>query len=296
MKRFFFLLIIHSIFATSLFAQSHIIVHYVKKGETIESIAKHYGVSVKAILEVSPNTAKNLKAKKGLIVGQRLNIPKKKTPKPVTPKKKDKPTQKIVANNLIASPSNIANTEDEQPTRQYISQPESNNDEPLRTSSVGKDADTSSIVSNSNDNEGINYVWGLVYTAGTFDDIKSSGHYGLLLETYDINRSGFGFGGVLFSYSYGLVDRDYWSALCQIGPNFSFPLGNSSDSRFIFPVYVNYAYYGDKYKKITGSSGVWGWAVNPKVNYGIISLGLLFSGAFEGGNKVSTGFSAGLVF
>ncbi len=63
----------------SVYAQTNVRTHIVKANETLSSIAKHYGVTVNDILKVSPNTAKNVKSGKGLIVGQRLNIPPKKT-------------------------------------------------------------------------------------------------------------------------------------------------------------------------------------------------------------------------
>lgn len=84
-------------FSCVMSAQTNVKTHIVKANETLSSIAKRYGVAVNEILRESPNTAKNIKAGKGLIVGQRLNIPVKKSAGKSAGKPTNKPTNKPAA-------------------------------------------------------------------------------------------------------------------------------------------------------------------------------------------------------
>lgn len=235
--------------------------HVVQRGETLQSIATKYGVSVDELKQA------NKDAQNYLYAGMKLVIPQKTTTvSPAEPVK----NETVVTNQ----------------TTPVTTVPE------YSSSSKSKKTTVSS-----GDDDGSNAVWGIIYTAGTFDDVKASGHYGILTELYDIAGSGLGISAILASFNFGLADSGYTSDLIQIGPNYSVALGNSKDARLVLPVYVNYEHFGSgEYKQLTGKSGAWGWSVNPKINYGVLQAGLLFSGGFSGGNKVSVGFTAGLVF
>lgn len=239
------------VFSIALYAQTA--EHVVQRGETLESIAKKYGVTVDDLKQANKDATKYLYA------GMKLVIPQK------TAVNKGATVENVVTDKSSASAN------------------------PTHSSTSNKNA------GNSDDNEHVS-VLGFVYTAGSFEDVKTSGHYGILAELYNIGGSGFGFGGLLGSFNFGLVDKGITSDLLQLGPNYSFSLGDTNEIRLILPVYVNCAFYGDNdYKKMTGKSTGWGWAINPKVSYGVIQAGLQFSGGFEG-SKVSVGFTAGLVF
>lgn len=235
---------------TSVFAQTESL-HTVQRGETLESIATKYGVTVDALKQA------NKDAQQYLYAGMKLVIPHK-------------------ANAVHPSTGNIKENGE---TRVY---------DPNSITSFSSEK-------NNNDGTDLTLTWGFTYMAGTFDDIKVSGHYGIMVETYDIKSSGLGFGGILGSFNFGLVDSDFASDLIQIGPNYSFLLGSSNNSRLIIPFYINYSSFGEKYKELTGKSDAWGWSINPKIYFGCIQAGLLFSGGFEE-SSVSTGFSAALVF
>lgn len=182
------------------------------------------------------------------------------------------------------------------PLKNDVQQIETIKQEEIKVPKEAKDvALPSKSAQNSHNDYGLNGVWGITYIAGSFDDIKASGHYGFLMECYNLGGSGIGLGAVPFCFNFGLVDKKFTSDLIMAGPNYSLDLGQSSDCRFVIPAYVCYEYIGDDYKKMTGKSGVWGWSINPKVKYKSIMMGLLFSGSFSGG-KVTSGFSAALVF
>lgn len=226
--------------------------HVVQKGETIESIAAKYGVTVDELKRI------NQKAAKFLYAGMKLVIPQRSVVEQTNDVQKDQQISRTVTDSL--------------PT-------------PIPTPTPTQN------------NRSMQTVWGFEYVASSFNDVKSSGHYGMLLEFYDINGSGLGFGGLLFGFDYGLVDKEYTNCFMQIGPNYSVSLGNSQNARLIVPVYVYcMAVFSDAYKQYTGKSSLWGWSINPKVQYGILQIGFTITGGFQSGSKVSAGFSAGLVF
>lgn len=73
-KRFFFSVLLCTVYAFAM-AQSQIVTHVVQRGETIESIAEYYKVSVANINKANPNAD-------GIIyVGMKLNIPASTSPK-----------------------------------------------------------------------------------------------------------------------------------------------------------------------------------------------------------------------
>lgn len=244
----------------SIFAQT-VNQHIVKPGETFESIARKYGVTVEELKLANKATQQYPYAGVALVIPQKA--------------KSENPS---VENAMEHVASQVPDSDE-----QVLSPSDSNVSISSPSEKKHHDEDESS------------FVWGFAYMAGTFDDVKTSGHYGIMIETYDIKGSGLGFGGIVGSLNFGLVDSDFASDLIQLGPNYSFLLGGSNNSRLIIPFYINYSFFGDKYKELTGKSDAWGWSVNPKISFGCIQAGLLFLGGFEG-SSVSTGFSAALAF
>lgn len=149
--------------------------------------------------------------------------------------------------------------------------------------------------SNSGSNDESDVKLGFVYMAGSFDDVKASGHYGFMSEALNISDSGF---GTTFAalFNYGLVDKKYASGMALLGPNYSFSVANSGDTKVIIPACIAFSYLGDDYKKITGHNTAWGWTINPSICFGAIQVGLMINGGFESGSKTQVGFTAGLMF
>lgn len=253
-------LVIMMAFSFSVYAQTSI-EYTVQRGETLESIAKKFGVTVDALKQ------ENEDAQLYLYTGMKIVIPQE--------------TKSLAPENTYYKESNIPmNGLEKERTSRFYTNSNINNETPSSPSTVNSD-------------DYIKGHFGIVYDAGSFDDIKASGHYGFLTESYYTKGSGFCF-SLFLGMDFGLVDYGYSSMLYKFGPNYS--VGINGVGSFIIPVYVSYARYtGDEYIKLTGHHHVWGWAINPKINIGILQIGLQFSGSFKNGSVVA-GFTSGLVF
>lgn len=287
------ILIIFMAFSMSVFAQNTI-THIVKKGETMESIAKKYGVKVSDILKVSPNTAKNLKSGKGLIIGQRLNIPpkaKKSTskqkstttiqPKVNTNTKSQERSQQIVQSNESIQP--ISDNRDVQPEINTSSKFQ--DDKKVNTTKTwGQEVTPSFLHTNQYQNNLLGTYLGVFYIAQSFQDIKTSGFYGLMAERYgDWDNIGL---SIWAGLNVGLIDFDFSSYSVALGPNYSYQFAERCIAILPASVVLNL----DRNDNIS-----WGWCVNPKVGIYIdkhaeAQLGLFISGGFKGG-QVNCGFS-----
>lgn len=182
----FFLSVLFSTVSMFTMAQSQTVTHVVQRGETIESIAEIYKVSVRDINKANPNAD-------GIVyVGMKLNVPIEKM---------DTYTDEAP----LQDDAEQRNTQ----TVTYYSTP---------TKRKGN-VSTNTWVRNQTRS-----MWGLTYFACDFEDVKVSGHYGLTLDMLNIGESLFGFNTTLGSFNYGLVDKEDTTDLILFGPNVSYEI------------------------------------------------------------------------
>ena len=238
-------------------AQSQTVTHVVQRGETIESIAQYYNVSVEDINKANPN------ADGVMYVGMKLSIPTTRAINTVT---NATPQQEpITRRNTQAATYSPTSTE-----------------KTLNSSSNTWQRNQSRI------------MWGLTYFAQDFDDVKLSGHYGLTIDALNIGSSLFGFNITVGSFNYGLVDKDYTTDLILFGPNVAYEFAPNFIVALPIQAMCDVSFEGTDTKTAWGwaisprlyySFG--------KVN---INAGVLINGGFKKGEKATCGFTAGIGF
>lgn len=237
-------------------AQSQTVTHVVQRGETIESIAEIYKVSVRDINKANPNAD-------GIVyVGMKLNVPIEKM---------DTYTDEAP----LQDDAEQRNTQ----TVSYYSTP---------TKRKGN-VSTNTWVRNQTRS-----MWGLTYFACDFEDVKASGHYGLTLDMLNIGESLFGFNTTLGSLNYGLVDKEHTTDLILFGPNVSYEIVQNVILSLPVQAMCNVSFEGSDTKTAWGwaisprlyySFG--------KVN---VNAGILVNGGFKKEEDVTCGFTVGIGF
>ncbi len=237
-------------------AQSQTVTHVVQRGETIESIAEIYKVSVRDINKANPNAD-------GIVyVGMKLNVPIEKM---------DTYTDEAP----LQDDAEQRNTQ----TVSYYSTP---------TKRKGN-VSTNTWVRNQTRS-----MWGLTYFACDFEDVKASGHYGLTLDMLNICESLFGFNTTLGSFNYGLVDKEHTTDLILFGPNVSYEIVQNVILSLPVQAMCNVSFEGSDTKTTWGwaisprlyySFG--------KVN---VNAGILVNGGFKKEEDVTCGFTVGIGF
>lgn len=237
-------------------AQSQTVTHVVQRGETIESIAEIYKVSVRDINKANPNAD-------GIVyVGMKLNVPIEKM---------DTYTDEAP----LQDDAEQRNTQ----TVSYYSTP---------TKRKGN-VSTNTWVRNQTRS-----MWGLTYFACDFEDVKASGHYGLTLDMLNIGGSLFGFNTTLGSFNYGLVDKEHTTDLILFGPNVSYEIVQNVILSLPVQAMCNVSFEGSDTKTTWGwaisprlyySFG--------KVN---VNAGILVNGGFKKEEDVTCGFTVGIGF
>lgn len=237
-------------------AQSQTVTHVVQRGETIESIAEIYKVSVRDINKANPNAD-------GIVyVGMKLNVPIEKM---------DTYTDEAP----LQDDAEQRNTQ----TVSYYSTP---------TKRKGN-VSTNTWVRNQTRS-----MWGLTYFACDFEDVKASGHYGLTLDMLNIGESLFGFNTTLGSFNYGLVDKEDTTDLILFGPNVSYEIVQNVILSLPVQAMCNVSFEESDTKTTWGwaisprlyySFG--------KVN---VNAGILVNGGFKKEEDVTCGFTVGIGF
>lgn len=237
-------------------AQSQTVTHVVQRGETIESIAEIYKVSVRDINKANPNAD-------GIVyVGMKLNVPIEKM---------DTYTDEAP----LQDDAEQRNTQ----TVSYYSTP---------TKRKGN-VSTNTWVRNQTRS-----MWGLTYFACDFEDVKASGHYGLTLDMLNIGESLFGFNTTLGSFNYGLVDKEHTTDLILFGPNVSYEIVQNVILSLPVQAMCNVSFEGSDTKTAWGwAISPRLYCSFGKVN---VNAGILVNGGFKKEEDVTCGFTVGIGF
>lgn len=237
-------------------AQSQTVTHVVQRGETIESIAEIYKVSVEDINKANPNID-------GIVyVGMKLNVPVE----------------------------TMDTYTDEAPLQDDVEQRSAQTVTYYSTPTKRK----GNVSSNTWKRNQTRSMWGLTYFACDFEDVKLSGHYGITLDMLNIGESLFGFNTTLGSFNYGLVDKEYTTDLILFGPNVSYEIVQNVIVSFPIQAMCNVSFEGTDTKTAWGwaisprlyySFG--------KVN---VNAGILVNGGFKKEEDVTCGFTVGIGF
>lgn len=253
-------------------AQSQTVTHVVQRGETIESIAEYYKVSVEDINKANPNAD-------GIVyVGMKLNIPVNSN----TPIKKD-----------------IDVSKDCQRT---IETPTTNKSEVTITSRSAKNNyNVNKTTIDLNDYS----FWGLFYRA-SFED-AGTGFYGLGGTAFSSSGWGVNF---YIGADYGLAEKHYEGVCFYIGPSYGYNFNNILLMGSLDFVGI-YAGQGEGQQTGTNHKGEtytytstknkfgWGIALSPqigiKLNKVTPYLGLDFNWTKDA-KKIDVGFCVGVGF
>ncbi len=237
-------------------AQSTTTTHIVQRGETLESIAEQYNVSVDDINKANPNTD-------GIIyVGMKLNIPvgTASTASKTTPKQEN--LQK-------------ANQQD------FSTKTTSDRNENFSSASWERNQPRTSLT--------------LTFFSGSFDDVSGTSHYGLAIDAFNIGNSLFGFNVTLGSVNYGLVESKYVSDQMLFGPNVSYEVAQNFLIALPVQATCN-IWFDEKSESQSDwgwAISPRAYYFFGKIN---VHAGIMINGGFEKKQKVSCGFTAGLGF
>lgn len=137
---------------------------------------------------------------------------------------------------------------------------------------------------------------GLAYYAGSFKDAKTSGHYGVALDVFNICESLFGASLTISSFNYGLVDKkDATNDMILFGPNISYEIAKNVILALPIQCMCAVSFPSGTTKTHTD----WGWVGSPRVYFRFgkcyPNAGLFVNGGFKG-EKIECGFMAGLSF
>lgn len=239
--------------------------HEVQRGETLEAVAQKYGISTETLLQANPDAADMF------FTGMKLQIPAGRTT-----------TQQAVGTS--GNDNSQETTVSAQPRQAY------SNSIPTATQEY---AETTPI------KKGMKYrrIIGATFYAGSFDDVESTGHYGLTVDMLNINNSLFGANITIASFNYGLVDEKNASDIMMFGPNISYEV--TKNVILSLPAQATFAvtFGKDENGKDKTYKG-WGWATSPRVYFQIgkccINVGAFVNGGFKKGEKTECGFTAGI--
>lgn len=239
-------------------AQSQTVTHVVQRGETIESIAEYYKVSVEDITKANPNAG-------GMVyVGMKLIVP-----------------------------VGTANVPAQTLTQQETVKKDKRQQSAYESSTTIK-SNYNKVSSNSWQRNQPRIMWGLTYFAQDFDDVKLSGHYGLAIDALNIGGSLFGFNATLGSFNWGLVDKDYTTDVMLLGPNVAYEFAPNIIVALPAQVMCTVSFEGTDTKTSWG----WAISPRLYYSFGKVNLnaGVLINGGFKKGEKATCGFTVGIGF
>ena len=250
-------------------AQTKTVTHEIKRGETIESIARSYGTTVEAIKQANPNAGDYFFA------GMKIQVP--------VGEKTDKPPE-----TAPAAQSGVKAVT--QPTKQPVNVADNTED------TAGEPQQDSGVEDNDAGLKLRSYM-GLHYMQGFEEGAKGS--YGLSANIMNAYSSYFGI-SFLLNTNVGIVDAEYASANIGIGPNFNYML---SDNWGIFaPLYFTMSWQSvpvieENGTKTSDEEFNWGFMTTPSIAfyYKKINIGLGFALSWaKGADKLGTGFIANI--
>lgn len=252
-------------------AQGTTVTHIVQRGETIESIAEYYHVSVEAINKANPNMD-------GLIyVGMKIAVPADTSAKPSTDAVRDTPQPRQTT-----------------PVREGGA----------AAVSRSTDGDNGSVGSRQTDLDDFSF-YGIGYRA-IFED-AGKGRYGF--SAMMLSSSGWGV-NFFMGADYGLAKKHFEGVCFYIGPSYGHAFGNVllTGSLDFVGAYVGQGereqtgtnHKGETYTYMgTKSEFVWGVALTPQVGIKLGKampyLGLDFDWA-KGSDGIDVGFFVGVGF
>lgn len=253
-------------------AQSQTVTHVVQRGETIESIAKYYNVSVEDINKANPNAD-------GIVyVGMKLNIPANSNP----PIKKDIDVSKDYQRTIETTTTNKSEVT-------------------ITSRSAKNNYNVNKTTIDLNDYS----FWGLFYRA-SFED-AGTGFYGLGGTAF--SSSGWGV-NIYIGADYGLAEKHYEGFCFYIGPSYGYNFNNillmgSLDFIGIYSGQGEDQQTGTNHKgetyTYTGTKSKFGWgiALSPQVGIKLNKvtpyLGLDFNWTKDA-KKIDVGFCVGVGF
>ncbi len=256
-KRFFLSVLLCTI-CVFVMAQSQTATHVVQRGETLESIAEYYKVSVADINKANPNAD-------GIVyVGMKLAVPVGTANATATTSVQQKKTEKVKPQQSAYKPTANA---------------ERNHD---------------NISSNTCPKKQTRIMGGLTYFAQDFNDVKISGHYGFTIDALNIEGSLFGFNATLSSFNWGLVDKDNTTDLILVGPNVAYEFAQNFIVALPIQAMCNFSFKGTDTKTSWG----WAISPRLYYSFGKMNVnaGILVNGGFKKGEKATCGFTAGVGF
>lgn len=256
-KRLFLSVLLYTVCVFAM-AQSQTVTHVVQRGETLESIAEYYKVSVADINKANPNTD-------GIVyVGMKLVIP-------------------------VETTNTTTKTTIQQGTLDNVNPQQSTYKSTAKVESSYTNASSNTWQRNQT-----RVLWGLTYFAQDFDDVKLSGHYGLTIDALNIGDSLFGFNATLSSFNWGLVDKDYTTDLILFGPNVAYEFAQNFIVALPVQAMCKVSFAGTDTKTSWG----WAISPRLYYSFGKVNVnaGILVSGGFKKGEKATCGFTVGIGF
>lgn len=249
----------------SVYAQT-VNTHVVGRGETIETVAQKYGISVADLQKANPDT------KEYFFAGMKLTIPAR-TSNPATSYRSTTP-------NTVTAPTD------------YTSSP-----------APSYDSEKTKVSRSSDVNFEEKRFAGANFTCTSFDNFEDGSHYGFQTNCLNLENSLFGF-TFGFGYNFGLVDVDYSTLEIVLGPNVSYPVNQYIS--LVLPVCGVCDYRSGKSKEEKALDKevkklTWGIMATPEVFVHLsdkfsINLGLTIGTSFVKDSKVTCGFIGGLNF
>lgn len=247
---------------SALVTQAQQVSHTIQRGETLESIAQKYQVSVDALKQANPD------AIDVFYVGMKLNIPKE----TITP--------------TISKPSETVSTTVSTPSGEVAH-------------SVKYDITKKEKISREDERK--SYAYEIGYTAARFDGVKETGSYGVgltFLPWNIVDNLYVGFHLSPFSFNFGLVDSDFVTDVVKLGPAIGYYF---TPKIFVaLPVVALCSVsFTDPETGKSKTMAEWGMACAPSIYIGNkfgVYVGPFFSMGFKGKTKINCGFRAGFYF
>ncbi|HIR72131.1 MAG TPA: LysM peptidoglycan-binding domain-containing protein [Candidatus Coprenecus pullicola] len=246
-----------------------ILKHTVDIGETLASIAQRYGTTEARIIELNPDAADFI------YVGMELVIP-------------------------VASPANLTevmeNLADKKDSVAF------GLETALSMSLSQTDAISQEVperLTSSREDERKSAIFEVMYTAGSFEDVKFSGMYGFGFTMHPWEIAPDLYAGFHFSplnFNFGLVPEGYESDVVMLGPAIGYYFTPAIFISAPLDVICNVSFGIGRDDKVYTK---WGLSLSPSVYIGRkfgVFLGPVFSISFVKNAEVVCGFRAGIFF
>lgn len=244
--------------------------HILERGESLESIAKKYGVTTQQIIELNPEAASFT------YIGMELTIPDSTQPVPPAPQSQparlDIPaSQQLRPNWQSKSTQSHNHTAADKPEK------------PIEESSQVTEQPAHNIFEYS-----FNLGW-QCNISGAGGDFKTRSAYGLLYDMiFETNsNAGVGLYYSLFA-NYGLVDKDFADLSMCLGPSLGLSFNDKKTAGLIIPACCGYSYGG-------GGNVYFSAAPHFAFSFGKLrlNLGIIYNTNFDKANNTCIFISIG---